>query len=79
MTKHYPCYHTISESGHVQCPFCGCMDEAKVQNLDETMPLLNEGKLIVTVPVWTCLFCDQSWTDWVAEDLRDRALREPVE
>jgi hypothetical protein len=55
------------------------MNEALVQNVDQSLPLLNGGRLIITVPVWTCLLCEESWTDWVAEEVRDRALREPVE
>lgn len=70
-----PCYHTQSESGHIQCPFCAAMNEAQVTNRDDALPLLDGRTIIVTVPVWTCLLCQESWTDYVAEEIRERALR----
>jgi YgiT-type zinc finger domain-containing protein len=71
-----PCHHTLGASGHVQCPFCGGMNEAQVQNRDDALHLLDGRTVVVTVPVWTCLLCQESWTDFVAEKIRERAVRE---
>lgn len=69
---------------HVQCPSCGCMNEATVKNEPETVPVGNklhgtdEIRVPCVVPVWTCSACKESWTDSNADDLRDAATAEAM-
>jgi hypothetical protein len=63
-----------NEPGPLTCPFCGALNEAEVTNQEETLYPGRGGPMTVVVPVWTCLLCHQSWTNWVAERIRDDAL-----
>ena len=77
------------ETGHITCPFCWGMNVAQVQNQEQVIPCgPEEGptkgnvfRVTVVVPVWTCLLeeCGQSWTDWVAENIRERALNDVID
>ena len=75
----------VDEPGHITCPFCGGMNEASVQNKEEVVDLImtptiiNVTSVTVVVPVWTCHLCEQSWTNWVAEDIRTSALLEVLD
>jgi YgiT-type zinc finger domain-containing protein len=71
---HRPCHHTLGQSGHVQCPLCSAMNEAQVTNRDDTLHLVDGRTVVQKIPVWTCLRCKESWTDFVAEDIRERAV-----
>ena len=73
------------EPGHISCPFCGGMNEAQVQNREEVIDLLGEPtinnvpSITVVVPVWTCLLCHKSWTNWVAEEIRNAAIVDVID
>ena len=51
---------------HISCPFCGAVNEATVRN-----DVLRPGSRPTIGPVWTCMLCEESWTDAHAEALLD--------
>ncbi len=69
-----------------QCPSCACIGEATIQWREEQIPVLsNRNNLRETVdvtarvPVWTCNACEFSWTDSMAEGIRDEATKDARE
>jgi transposase-like protein len=58
----------------IQCPFCAAVNEAQVNNIDKELNILDKKKIIVCIPVWSCLLCNSAWTDHEAEDIQDRAV-----
>jgi hypothetical protein len=67
------------------CPFCGAVGEATAKWEEEKVPYLADTSdtnaiqfAIVRVPVWTCNIatCELSWTDYTAEDLRQKAVEQ---
>lgn len=62
----------------ITCPFCGAVNEATVQNLEQAIPLCGGPTLHLVLPVWECLLCREMWTDEVAEGIREHAIREAL-
>lgn len=55
----------------VECPSCGCVNEATVRN-----DFIDWQKKEVMGPVWKCNACEWQWTDYEAEDILELYYKE---